>query len=265
MLLIALLVQVAAAENVPADGARMIAQAAEQMGSYDALQCRVRQRVRLFGQQLTGRGSYQQARLGEHLHLRLEIKLPIGDQTTHLLQINDGKHLWIRRIGLDEQRLAVVDVRKVRAAWAEGAGGGEPALAIGGISQLLFGIHQQFQFSSPRPGMLGTEPVWILEGTWKATVIAGQGGGAEGLPQVPDAVLVVLSRDELLPLFPFRIEYYRDETDEKQQSQRETTMSIEFFEVGMLHNVDARNFTYSAGEQDIDDETDAFLERLGKR
>jgi hypothetical protein len=243
------------AQEVPTlDGQQMIAHAAAQMGTYEALQCRIRQRVRLFGQELNGHGTYQQARIDGQLRLRLELKLPIGDQATHLQQINDGEYLWIRRAVLDDGRLSVIDVGRVREASTADPRRFQSALAIGGISQLLFGLHASFEFEKPRAGRLGKEPVWIVEGIWKDEAKAGEGGD----PQIPSSVLVVLSRDELLPLFPFRIEYYR----EQESADREAVMTLEFFEVGMLRNVDARNFTYSAGEQEIVDETDTYLSRF---
>jgi len=262
VLLLVIFSQLAAAQGPAADGQQMVAQAAEKMGTYNALECRIRQRVRLFGQELNGHGTYQQARIGEQLCLRLELKLPIGDQTTYLQQINDGEYLWIRHQGLDDQQLSVVDVRKVRTAWSERQGRADRALAIGGISQLLFGLNDQFEFKKPRPGKLGKEPVWILDGAWKGSRAAEQGGdssGSPGFPYLPHSVLVVLSRDEMLSLFPFRIEYFREAGEGAAADERETVMSIEFFEVGMLREVDARQFSYSAGDQEIVDLTEEFL------
>jgi len=260
VLLLVLVGQVALGEPPSPDGQRMISQAAEKMGTYNALECRIRQRVQLFGQDLNGHGTYQQARIGDQLRLRLELKLPLGDQTTYLQQINDGEHLWTRHQGANNEQLSMVDLRKVRSAWNEKSARAERALAIGGISQLLFGLEDQFDFKPPRPGKLGKEPVWILDGTWKATGAGGQQVAPNDLPQLPQAVLVVLSRDEMLSLFPFRIEYFREQPT-RDGSQRQTMMSIEFFEVGMLRNIDVRKFKYSAGDQEIVDETDAFLEQ----
>ena len=108
VLLLVLVGQMALGELPTHDGQQMIAQAAAKMGTYNALECRIRQRVRLFGQDLNGHGTYQQARIGDQLRLRLELKLPIGDETTDLQQINDGEHLWTRRQGPSDEQPSMV-------------------------------------------------------------------------------------------------------------------------------------------------------------
>jgi hypothetical protein len=257
-----------AAEPVSNEGQDLIRQAAEQMARHASLEARIRQRVNLFGRQLSGYGTYQQAWIDNTLRLRMEMKLPVGDRTTSLQQINDGDYLWIRRDILDQQRLSVVDLRKVRAAWEKQATRGDSALVVGGLSQLLFGLHERFEFSTPREATLGNEPVWIVEGTWRAEPAGGtpkqaeKKDPAEAAPSfLPAGAVAVLSRDELLPLFPFRVEYYRNATDQAGQKKREVLLSIEFFEVRAGDDVDPRYFTYTAGDQEIVDETDAFLAR----
>jgi hypothetical protein len=242
-------------------GQQMVAQAADKMAAHSSLQARVRQRVSLYGRQLSGHGTYQQARFTDGMRLRLELKLPVGDQTTSLQQINDGDYLWIRRDVLNQQRVSVVDLRKVRAAWEDKGVAPTSALVVGGISQLLLGLHESFVFAPPRESSLGNEPIWVVEGVWNKDRATGQGGAAPAtnLAHIPDSVTLMLSRDELLPLFPFRVEYHRQSTAPATAGQRETMLSIEFFEVRSGGAVDARYFTYAAGDQNITDDTERFL------
>jgi hypothetical protein len=247
------------------DGQSLVATAAANMAAHTSLQARVRQRVSLYGRELSGHGTYQQARLGEHTRLRLELKLPVGDRATSLQQINDGDHLWTRRDSLQQQSVSVVDLRKVRAAWQETqAAQPASALVVGGIAQLLTGLNDSFTFNMPEEGMLGNEPIWIVEGTWKGPR-AGEGSG-QSLDHIPQHVTLMLSRDQLLPLFPFRVEYSRFLKDAAGRTKKEPLLILEFFEVRAGGPVDPRYFTYTVGDQEIVDETDRFLDsmRAGK-
>lgn len=241
-------------------GQLLVGDAAERISRYESLHARIRQRVNMFERKLAGTGSYSQARRDGQVLLRLELKLPVGNGVTTLQQVNDGDRLWTRKDTPLEKRLTSVELRRVRTAVARREIPASRLLALGGLGQLLAGIHEQFEFGEPREGTLGDAPVWIIEGRWKQSV------GPDGKPQplanhLPDAVRLVLSRSDALPLFPFQIDFSREREDEKGAKQRVSLLAVDFYEVTVGGPVDHRLYAYNAGDQQVIDETDRYLKR----
>ncbi|MCO6456892.1 MAG: hypothetical protein J5I93_16460, partial [Pirellulaceae bacterium] len=127
---------------------------------------------------------------------------------------------------------------------------------------------------------LGTHDVWVLEGTWKPAqlvrllpdqkplLLAGQLPSGELLPpHLPQHVRLVLGRDPIVPLFPYRIEYLRQESADESASpggagEWQTLLVVEFFEIRRVPLV-PQQFQYDPGDHSIVDETDLYLERRG--
>lgn len=251
-------------EESPLSGQELVARAAEELLEHVTLQARIRQRVSLFDRKLTGTGHFYQAQARDRMVFRIDLKLPVGGKVMVLQQVNDGDYLWTQRDVGKKSSLGRVDLRRVRRA---SSGSNLPPahqLAMGGISQLLHGLHANFEFQPPKAAMLSDVPVWVLHGKWRVGVEAGEGGesGPLSMPQVPDSVVLVLSRSDSLPLFPFRVEYARHRRRDGGKPVRTPIVAVDFFEVRVGGDLDSRLFAYSAGDRDLSDDTERFLREI---
>ena len=71
---------------------------------------------------------------------------------------------------------------------------------------------------------------------------------------MPQSVVVVLGRNAIYPLFPYKIAYQRD---------GQSMVEIELFELHRPARFDPRLFEYEAGDQPVDDLTDHYLPGQG--
>jgi hypothetical protein len=82
--------------------------------------------------------------------------------------------------------------------------------------------------------------------------------------QLPDRVEIVLGRTEDVPLFPFRITYWRTRPAEKAATEpaapREL-LTLELFNVSRKE-IDPREFQYQPGDQDVQNLTQFYVQRL---
>ncbi len=271
------------------DGQQLMAQAARELFQQPALEAKIRQRIDLFGHQLVGSGSYQQLGDGPEKLLRLELKLQVGNQITSLQQVSDGRFLWIRRDLPGQTSLSRIDLKQVRDAIR--ASGQTPApdpggnwMALGGLPRLLQGLNENFLFNSPpRADQVGQVPVWVLRGQWRAErlaaplpnqradILAGRPPRLEELPpRLPDSVMITLGRDDVLPLFPYRIEYLRQDGAGQGSgagppgiASPRSLVTMELFEVRRRADLDPRQFDYKPGDQEVADHTESYLKSLG--
>ena len=332
-------------------GQELVRAAAVRLQSRTALDAKVRQRVDMFGQQLTGSGRYQQWGAGPATRLRMELKFQVADQVASLHQVSDGRFFWTRRDFPGQSSLSRIDLRivydvleqraeelraKLKASGgadgdASGQGGGSgqgsasgssgagrlassasspsvpapsdgsgrldvqaPAfqqwLPLGGLARLLTVLDEHFEFGVAEPRSLHDTPVWRIVGRWRPAALERiapglASRGATGRPikldslpaHLPDIVVLVLGRDERIPLFPYRVEYRRHRDGEYPLitgvSEGGTPVSLagtfelavlELFEVNPAPTLTAQDFVYNPGEQqrEVVDETDRFLGRL---
>lgn len=245
-------------------GQQLVAEAAEFLLEPITLQARVRQRTFLFNRRLTGSGVYYQAQARDRIVSRLDVKLPMADKVLVLQQINDGDYLWTQRDLDKKSTIGRVDLRRVRNSPVGANLNPVQQLAMGGLSQLLLGLHEHFEFEDPQAAQLGEVPVWVLQGRWRGNAREGEGrGGGSSMPQVPDSVVLLLSRSDALPLFPFRVEYARHRSGADGELTRVPIMAVDFFEVRVGVDLDSRLFTFTAGDRDLNDDTERFLREIG--
>jgi hypothetical protein len=272
-------------------GNALLAQSMASLAQYNSLAAKIRQRVELFDQQLVGTGSYCQGPVESHL-LRWELKIRVGDQVTSLLQVCDGRSLWIHRQSSDKAMLEHVDMTRLRDAKrnakVEGARQdgtatpdtvtpgtlAAPSLGSGGLSRLLMHLDRSFRFTSVQPVQLGRTPMRALRGEWepgyltrwlpkqRAAIEAGTPADTSKLmDHLPDHVVVFLGRDDL---FPYRIEYRRKsptlvgralgKTDEFR-----TLLVMEFFDVQFNPPLEKSLFVFEPGDATKIDKTEEYL------
>ncbi len=214
----------------PAPGNELLAESARRILAMPSLECKIRQHVALFGQDISGAGSYKQWSPNDiqRVRVRWELKFQVADEVATLQQVNDGRFFWIRRDLPGNQALSRVDLRAVRdLVKRERQRLNDDAIlggwiALGGLARLVDGLERNFDFGLAHPRLVDGTPVWVLAGNWRPQVMSAlvpetQPFLAQQKPvplekfpaHLPDLVVVVLSRDARLPAFPYRIEYRR--------------------------------------------------------
>ena len=265
-------------------GQQLLAEAARRVDQEASLAADVRYRVDAFGQQLLGTGRYLQSGAGPTRQLRLDLRMQVQERPASLLEIRSTDYYWIRRdVPPVAATLGRVDLAQLRrAARRPDAQDAEAALPrgawimLGGLPRLLVSLNEHFEFSPPKPdevqfsiagGQVQRLPIWVLDGQWKPArlaALAGKSGG--GLPeQLPERVQLVLDRsDSSLPLFPYRVTYFRSAAEQEprrgSQADREL-VTLELFNVRRVGPIDPREFTYETGEQEVLDLTAGYMQQ----
>ena len=93
------------------------------------------------------------------LLVRWELRLQVQGEPSSLLQINDGRFLWIDRQKFGEHTVGRIDVRQVRALLQEVAGRPPERMMVGGLSDLLAGIEAHYAFGPASTGTLSDVPI----------------------------------------------------------------------------------------------------------
>lgn len=204
----------------------LLVQATQRLAKHPSLQATMQHRVRMFGQQLVGTGTYRQLQTDQQLFLSLDIQLQVGSQLARSRQIRNGQYLWTCREVAGTKTVGKVDLQQVRAALAESDKTPLPDpstnwMLLGGLPNLLGQIQTNFQFQPATLGDLGQRGVWILAGTWrlekvsawlprasaKSSKLATEAMTSKNLPEhLPDTVVIFLGAEDLIP---YRIEYLR--------------------------------------------------------
>jgi hypothetical protein len=257
-------------------GQTIVSQAALQMVRHPSLEAKMRQRVGIRDQFMVGSGAYLQLRHGEDVRFRLELRLQVGERLTSLQHIADNRYLYIRRDVGEKKSVSRIDLKRVHAARELVAANAPPSfgsLGIGGLSQLLHGLADNFAFENPTSETISGVNVWRMNGRWKPEVLtkllpnksetdlANYDSAVKYLPtQLPDKVSLVVGRDGPLPLFPYRVEFTRQD----QESDEPRSMLImELFEVRLRPDLDPRLLDVPDNDPNLVDETDAYLEKHG--
>jgi len=243
------------------------------------------QEVALFEKRLVGSGQYWEQRRGPIRLIRLELRIQLGEQTSSLVQVCDGKYLWTSRKLHGDAELTSIDVAKASRGLkqaAEGPRKGKMGVlpGLGGLPKVLRGLHGAFDFTVAEPGRWGQEKraVWRLRGQWKPprliemlpdqrqAIESGNPPDLSKLPShVPDHVVLLLGQDDL---FPYRIEYRRTTSTTKATRsdalESRPLVTMQLFNVILNAPITLDHFDYDPGDHQYDDRTDEFLESLGE-
>jgi hypothetical protein len=85
-----------------------------------------------------------------------------------------------------------------------------------------------------------------------------------GREQIPDAVQLTLGTDQALPLFPYRIEYLKAPKGKGgDPTALQPMLTLDFYSAKVPSDIDPAQFEYFPGDQEVEDRTRLFLERLG--
>jgi hypothetical protein len=257
----------------------LVARAAAQLAATPSLEAKLRQQVQLFGQELSGSGTYLQKQSPQGLLLRLELKLQVGSQLSSLQEVCDGRFLWIRRDLPGGAALGRVDMERIRAAMRDR--GGAPWtdatthwLALGGLPRLVAALAENFQFTAPQALHSDKAAMWVVAGRWKPErlaelqpdlreqISAGKPIDLSRLPaQLPAEVRLVLGQNDMVPQ---RIEYRRLPADSAadKKAVAQPIAVLEIVEFQRRENLDDRLFAYQPGNQEVGDYTELYLSSL---
>ena len=249
------------------DGNQLLLQAADTVASQRALRASIRHRVTMFGHHLAGTGDYLQLndRSGRPLRFRWEVKLPQGEELVTIQQVCDGRFLWFRRANANDSSLSRVNLIKLQEKRRAGQGTSPPfstsLIGADGVPGLLRRLAENFDFSSPRTDKLRNVPVWRVHGEWKPArlkrLVPDKSGDFSKLPvHLPHRVVVVLARKNKIPLFPYLVEFRREE-----EGKRVPLVTVELFQVAAVPDLTPSAFELDPGEQIVFDETEEWLSR----
>jgi hypothetical protein len=233
-----------------ASGERLLVQALNQLERRRSVTARLSYDVSLRGERLSGRGSYWQQGSGEDLRVRLDLQV-IG-QDSSLLQVCNGRALWIDRRLPIGRTVSQINLRQLRSDMLlreygfDKIGPGQASWSptqpdvlacYGGLPRLIASLSQHFSFMprqamrlvSPGSPPQASIPYFAVVGHWKPeklAILAGEASsvetsassvepsqGAEAAAELSDRFpQEVLMLFGQADLFPYRIEYRRRET-----------------------------------------------------
>ena len=259
---------------------QLIRRVQEQMLRAPAFQARLNQYIDLFGQRLVGQGTYVQHASPRGLLMRLDWQSTIGDQTASVQHISDGRFLWVRSDLLDEPVLERVDLNRVRGSRATFADtttqlpiSATQELVTLGMPRLLENILQFYRLAPLRSAQLEDQPVWVIEGQWKAAEDLEAGGSRRSGPDanaspVPNCLRVIIQQEDLILR---RIEYLHVHADRRSTGTDPPHASyrmlavIDFIESSFPSHLDEGLFDFPTGGDEIVDRNHPLMRYLEPR
>ena len=259
----------------------LLRQAVQNIEAHSSISAKIRHETDLFDKHLVGSGTYREVRGDDVRKMRLELRTQIGEQSSSLVQVCDGKYLWIHRNLGAEAKLGRVDVAQATRALqkADPVAARPGALpSLGGLTRLLRGIDAAFEFTAAESGHWGKEKqlVWRLQGPWKRgrlvlmlpnqkeAIEKGESPDLGKLAEhLPDHVVLLLRQEDL---FPCRVEYRRalpEKLISPGGSTSRALVALDLFEIQVNGRIDPSYFNYNPGDIEISDQTSVFLRSLG--
>lgn len=284
-----------------AAGNELLRLASGQLERRGSVSARLRHQLAIFGQQLYGVGSYWQQGVGEDLKIRLELQ--IAGQEARLLQVCNSRFMWrdttlptgrsIKRLDLRQLRAdptlsgeSLSEIKPGQASWS--TLDANLIALTGGLPAMLTSLGTSFDFMPPQPMRLAiappladeptSVPVFAIVGHWKPDRLAAmlarasEKSNTSSIPErIPEEVLLLVGQTDL---FPYRIEYRRQETPKLShvgavaipyQLSAHPMVVLEFSDVVFDGTITPGLFDYAPGNVEWSDQTTAILERLRRQ
>jgi hypothetical protein len=233
-------------------------------------------------ERLTGEGKFWQQGVGNQRRTRWELTTLVAGERAFLTQVYDGDVVWTDRKLPATRKVTRIDVSALRrqlAASADGAGQGgasaeqafQELLARGGVSQLIAGLHQCFQFGPRQTLSRGQQTVFALVGRWRPEELGRIWPGlsaetAEDWPaQLPHHVVLYVDASDR---FPYFIEYRGgDQADlaasaEGYAPTRHALATYEFLEVQFAAAMPVDTFEFTPPDNSWHDITARVVEEI---
>ena len=254
----------------------LIQRSSEELRDSRPLQAKLRFRIDLFGESVSGPGMYFQAGQGTR-KARLEFEFGFDEKAVSLRQFCDGNTLYNVTQSGAESSLEFVDLRKLDALQEQPTAtpGYSLWLQAGSLSALMSQVSGHFEFEPHTTGTLDTIPVIFCQGTWRPDALKklldAQPGAAafsdnridwDRLPQhIPHQVRLTLGTDERFPYFPYRIEFLQFARSDDPESARCVAL-LELYEVRHVANMPDELFRLPSMDCIPVDATDFYAERV---
>jgi len=256
--------------------------------AYHSVSASVSYEADLFDRQFLGNGDYREERSGPVPKVRLEVRMPQGNETGAMVEVCDGHRLWSYFRLADDEKLTQIDLNRVAQAI------GEPVdatlatpmtgtIALGGLAGLVRELKRNFRFDSIRTTQFRDQPAWELRGRWrpsrlaailpdqKDAILRGDPPDLAGLPpQLPSHVCLTLGRDNLLP---YQVEYWRIAPQASHGrpptpaslTQTRLVLRLRWFEINLNEPMKPSDFEYRPGDIKVFDATNNLIDRLKAR
>jgi hypothetical protein len=257
-----------ATANAPINAVQLIDQSAQNLLALPALDAEFRFRIQLFEETLLGTGHYQQAGSEEDKLFRLDLKTQLEETVVSQQIIGNTQYLWLRQEGNFQPRPVVrVNLKQLKKITQEKYPlvpwrASPTALSVFSLPKQLTMLNAWFQFAPPQEAKVGDRLVWQIYGELKPELLKSQLLTTNPtVDQIPNAIRLTLGRDETLPLFPYRFEYLK----RTESGDTRTLLTIDYYSVKLKPEMDPQLFEYFPGDQEVEDQTTLFMQKLGLR
>jgi hypothetical protein len=260
-----------------AQGAELARRSLDQLALFDSLSAKIRFHGNVLDRTLSGTGLYLQSGHAP-IRLRMELKMPVGDDLFTLQQVCDGNALWSRRTLFGAVRLGRVDAaRALTAREARLASGGATAgtptkeLALGGLPLLVDGVRRSFDLQTVRSATVGKIRTHKVSGRLNPSLLAEllpeqketiHSGGTPDLKKLPEQapthVDLYIGVDDL---FPYKFDFKRVVNDKTDSDDASPMYGVEFYDVERNIAIDPVQFLFQPGELVPVDDTELFIGR----
>lgn len=260
-------------EAGPEQASQIVRDSLKMLETRKSISAKMRFRVHVLGFDMSGKGVFAQGPINDHryrfeLQMRIEdpLQQKVDDQTSILLHVCDGDHLWMHQ-HLPDQAEPSVSKIEVDATYfglasrrrADGFGDFPRTPALGGLARSIRELSAAFQFVQARQTQLGDVNVWAVQGQWSPARLAElvpNGNVALLPPQLPEFIVIYFGHDDM---FPYRFDYYRQSEGSSTQTPM---MTLELYEVRLNGPLDLKQFTYQPGDFPVQDGTGTFQQKL---
>ena len=223
--------------------------------NYSSIMATTRLQVHLRGHHLFGPGSYLQKGKGDRRRIRSEMVLRGRAGKFTFTQVNDSNRLWLLEESLDNSKLRLIDLQRLRDSGmvhdgSLGSAASFDSLQVSGLAGLMKSIQSSFRFGRAVQIEWNGKKVWAMRGVWRESMlqqIIGSSGPAESekwrdqLPDwAPTEVGILL---DIETLFPYRFEFLTHIGNNPQgQSQLEPVAILELLEIRLAVEIDESQF-----------------------
>ena len=265
-----------AASDAQPNHNELIRTAARALNHSPPLKARLRYKIHLFGERISGPGHYYQKGQGTRL-TRLQFEFGFNQSTVQIHQFCDGDKLYTLSMAGDKTKLEFVDLRQLDSLQNEMPTPSrvDSWLSVGSLTGLMEQLSTHFLFTEVEEGTLDSIPVLICTGEWNPSALerllegqlsaqAARDGAVrwQQLPKhLPHRVKLTLGADQRFPYFPYRVVFEQYTLSDGQAVANEVAV-LELFEVKQALNLSDEMFSIPSVETKPVDSTEFYRKRI---
>ena len=254
----------------------IIQQAAHTLFNSPPLHAKLRYKIQMFGENISGPGRYYQKGQGTRL-TRIELDFGFAESAVQLHQFCDGDKLYTLSLAGDQSNLEFVDLQELDRLQTQVDAPSRVAnwLSVGSLTGLMEQLSSHFVFSKAQESMLDTIPVvevvgrWnpaalerLLEGQAEANAIKDGTVNWQRLPvHMPHQVRLTLGRDQRFPYFPYRIVFEQFSLRDGKQVVNEIAV-LELYELRVADELTDEMFGLPSTKTEPVDSTEFYRKRI---